>query len=173
MLILLRGLRFRDFQPIIKEDIMIKNIHFGDNIFFLGSLIKTLTEGFSLDVDEEYFIEKTVEDLFFIDGTLRRILNALKDNNLLIDRKEYLRNLLKADINYLDLINQIVEGKIAGSFNFGGFKDKFISVTEGIEDDISQISSMLSLNEEVEKSSELVSNEEFKFLLKEDNEDTG
>jgi len=152
---------------------MIKNIHFGDNIFFLGSLIKTLTEGFSLDVDEEYFIDKTVEDLFFIDGTLRRILNALKDNNLLIDRKEYLRNLLKTDINYLDLINQIMEGKIAGSFNFEGFKDKFISVTEGIEDDISQISSMLSLNEEVEKSTELVSNEEFKFLLKEDNEDTG
>ena len=72
-------------KPIIIL-MMNERFNYDDNIFFLNSIIKTLDNGFFLDIDANYFTDKIVEDLFFIDRCIRKILESLNKNQLMIRR---------------------------------------------------------------------------------------
>ena len=150
---------------------MIRNIHFDDNIFFLNSLIKALKTGLSLDIDEDYFIDKILEDLFFINNTLKRILNSLKNNSKLINQRELFRSLLKTEQKYLNLINEIMSEKTVETLNFKPYLPKILTVKKDLEEDIDDIDECLSYTGETDRNTELVSSEEFKFLFKDDSEE--
>ena len=55
-------------------------VHYEDNLFFLHSILRTLESGLRLDIDPEYFKDKILEDIFFIDASLMRTFSALKEN---------------------------------------------------------------------------------------------
>lgn len=72
---------------------MAQKIHYQDDLFFLTLTIKTLRDGLNLDIDAHLFLEKTVQDLVFIGTALDSLFSSLRDNERLIDRQEYLREL--------------------------------------------------------------------------------
>jgi hypothetical protein len=65
---------------------MTTKIHYDDNIFYLDSMVKTVKSGLSLDIDPEYFIDKVIEDILFLDSALLRTFASLKANFYLIKR---------------------------------------------------------------------------------------
>jgi len=150
---------------------MSMKVHYEDNLFYLTILIKNLKTGLALDIDPEYFIDKIIEDIFFVDSSLVRSFNSLKANPHLIKRKEYLRALLRAKKVFIDFLEEVVNGKLAFSPNLEPFFPKFRnSLSEHIRDS-SEIHALLeepSATEEPEN--DIISPTEYQFLLEEDEE---
>ncbi|GHV52605.1 hypothetical protein AGMMS49579_10130 [Spirochaetia bacterium] len=67
---------------------MNKRINFEDNIFILNARTRVIRDLLILDTDPELFLEKTIEDIDFIDHTLEIILKNLVENERLLERNE-------------------------------------------------------------------------------------
>jgi hypothetical protein len=80
-------------------------------------MVRVLKNGLTLDIDSAYFLDKVVEDLLFIDTALSKIFAKLKENTHLIERNEYLRNLMLAKSSFSDLLEDLAESKIGLDFS--------------------------------------------------------
>jgi len=148
---------------------MSMKVHYEDNLFYLTTLIKNLKTGLTLDIDPEYFIDKIIEDILFVDSSLVKSFNSLKANPHLIKRKEYLRALLRTKKVFIDFLEETVNGKLAFSSNLEPFFPKFrFSLTEHIQDS-SEIHALLEQPSAIEEpDGDVISPAEYQFLLEED-----
>ncbi len=148
---------------------MTKKIHYDDNIFFLDTMIKTVKSGLSLDIDPEYFIDKVIEDLLFLDGTLLLIFSSLKGNLYLLKRAEYLRSLLRGEKNFLDLVDAILEKKIPFSEHLTPLFDKLRTLRAEHLQACQEMKRLLTESrEEPYPGADVISPTEFHLLLKGD-----
>jgi hypothetical protein len=72
---------------------MNKRINFEDNIFILNGRIRMIRDLLVLDTDPDLFLEKTIEDIDFIDKTLDALLGNLIENKRLLERDAEFDNL--------------------------------------------------------------------------------
>jgi hypothetical protein len=72
------------------EPTMNKHINLQDNIFILNSRLKILRDTLILDVDPSLFLEKTLDDIIFLDHALEVLLGQIRDNNRMFERNEVL-----------------------------------------------------------------------------------
>jgi Mg2+ and Co2+ transporter CorA len=148
---------------------MAAKTNFDDNIFFVNTIVKTLKAGISLDIDPEYFREKMVEDILFVDSSLSRIYAALKENEHLIKRAEYLRNLARAKRIYADFLTDVLEGNLTFSANLDGYFSKFRASRSENLADVQEIHHLLDRPGHPEAEQEdIISHEEYKYLLEDD-----
>ena len=84
----------------------LKKIRYDDNIFFLTSLIRSIDEAIQLDVDPEFFVEKIIEDILFIDSTIQKLYLILKNNSRLLDSHIYLHCIVKVKKCFTDLLEK-------------------------------------------------------------------
>ena len=61
-----------------------------------------------LDVDPELFLEKTLEDISFVDNTLKILLGQLEENQLFIGKEELLAHLSKAEWQFSQVIFELL-----------------------------------------------------------------
>jgi hypothetical protein len=94
---------------------MNKRINFEDNIFVLNTRIRMIRDLLILDTDPELFLEKTMEDMGFIDATLAFLLESLLKNERLIERDEQFYNLSETERQFSGVLSEILEG--AGSIS--------------------------------------------------------
>ena len=129
--------------------------------------MKILENCLKLDIDEDIFLDKIVEDLFFIDRVLEQILESLRSNPLLIVRHEHLRGILRAKNNFVTLLTRIIRSESGISFDFTPFTDKIQNCIDSHEKGIGEIRAIITDRPQTEDSEELVSSEEFEFLFRE------
>ena len=100
-----------DFQVYFadKEFIMNKRINFEDNIFILIIRIRMIRDTIILDADPELFLEKTLDDICFVDQTLRILLKYLEENHLLIEREELLEHFSKTELQFFRALEELLE----------------------------------------------------------------
>jgi GAF domain-containing protein len=67
---------------------MNKRINFEDNIFVLHARIRMIRDLLALDTDPDLFLEKTIDDINFIDRTLEILLGNLAENRRLLEREK-------------------------------------------------------------------------------------
>ncbi|MDR1100438.1 MAG: hypothetical protein LBL28_08170 [Treponema sp.] len=72
---------------------MNKHINFEDNIFILNVRIRMIRDTLTLDTDPELFLEKTLEDIDFINNALEALLGNLVENKRLLERDMEFDNL--------------------------------------------------------------------------------
>jgi hypothetical protein len=65
---------------------MNKRINFEDNIFILYTRLRMIRDLLALDTDPDLFLEKTIDDINFIDTTLDILLRNLIENKRLLER---------------------------------------------------------------------------------------
>jgi hypothetical protein len=65
---------------------MNKHINFEDNIFILYARIRMIRDLFALDTDPDLFLEKTIDDINFINKALETLLGNLIENRRLLER---------------------------------------------------------------------------------------
>ena len=106
---------------------MQNRIHYEDDLFYLTLVIKNLREGFRLPLDAEFFREKALDDLRFVEATLRRFSDNLQENSLLIRRAEYLHSLVKAEGDFLRLVAELLQNQLVFSENLGDFIEELAS----------------------------------------------
>ncbi len=86
---------------------MAARVNYEDNIFYLSTIIKTLSTGVSLDIDSNIFREKVIEDIAFVHSSITRLHNSLRDNAYLIRRTEYMRDLSRAVQLFISLLEKL------------------------------------------------------------------
>jgi hypothetical protein len=94
---------------------MNKRINFEDNIFILNTRIRMIRDLLILETDPDLFLEKTMDDLGFIDLTLAFLLGNLLENERLIERDEQFHNLSETERQFSEVLSEILEG--AGSIS--------------------------------------------------------
>ena len=86
---------------------MNKRINFEDDIFLLMIRIRMIRDIITLDADPELFLERTLDDIFFIDQTLKTLLGDLERHSHLIERDELLEQLSNADEQFSQVLKDL------------------------------------------------------------------
>jgi hypothetical protein len=86
---------------------MNKRINFEDDIFLLMIRIRMIRDIITLDADPELFLEKTLDDICFIDQTLKTLLGELERNHHLIERDELLEQLSNTEGQFSQVLKDL------------------------------------------------------------------
>ncbi|MDR3168129.1 MAG: hypothetical protein LBT93_09300 [Treponema sp.] len=109
---------------------MNKRINFEDNIFILTQRIRIIRDLVALDADPELFLEKTIEDVDFIDTTLGVLLDSLVKNNRFIERELQYENLSELEWQFSQALRELLSGSgNISAANFPMIREK-ISIME-------------------------------------------
>ncbi|MDR2048293.1 MAG: hypothetical protein LBP69_02455 [Treponema sp.] len=90
---------------------MDKRMNFEDSIFILNVRIRMIQDMFVLDADPGLFLNKTMDDLAFIDLCHESLLSSLKNNDRLIERDEQLYNLSESERIFCELLFELSHGE--------------------------------------------------------------
>ena len=150
---------------------MAERVHYNDDLFFISSQIKCLHHGLSLEIDADHFLDKVIEDIFFIDGALGKIYANLKSQGLLIHRHEYLKNLLRAERSFVEFLTAILSGGYPFTAHLETFFGRIKTSRSRHGQYIAEIQGLLQ-GEVVtgDDGENLVSDQEYKILLDESKE---
>jgi hypothetical protein len=85
---------------------MNKRINFEDDIFLLMVRIRMIRDIITLDADPELFLERTLDDICFLDQSLKTLLGNLEHNHHLIERDELLEQLSNAEGHFSQLLKE-------------------------------------------------------------------
>jgi hypothetical protein len=94
---------------------MNKHINLQDNIYILNGRVKILRDLLILDTDPALFLEKTIEDINFMDHALDTLLEHLRDNNRGFERNEVLDYLSDLEWDFSQVLGEFSGG--AGSIS--------------------------------------------------------
>lgn len=151
---------------------MAAHTNYDDDIFFLQTMVKTLRTGLTLEVDRSLFRDKVIEDLLFVDKTLQRISGSLEASHYLIRRSEYLRDLLRAKRAFADFLDEIIAGSLPFAANLDSVVDALQSARTQHVRDIADIQTAMDREGESGEPQDVVSQDEYRFLLRSDEEDS-
>jgi hypothetical protein len=150
---------------------MASKVHYEDDLFFLHSILRTVEAGLRLDVDHEFFQDKILEDIFFIDATLMRLFSSLKENPYLINRITYLRSLRRTIVAFSDFLSQFVRGDLGFHAAADAYTERLTAAVHSHENVRREIDLILDQEDADEEPAALVSSEEYGFLLASDDDD--
>jgi hypothetical protein len=92
------------------NDTMDRHMNIEDNMFVFNVRIRMIQDLLLLDTDADLFLNKTLEDLEFIDLGLTSLLSVLKTNVRLIERDEQLFNLSESERLLSELLMELIHG---------------------------------------------------------------
>ena len=164
--------RTGEIAPTI-EDGMATRVNYDDNLFYLMTLTRALRSGLQLEIDPDYFRDKIVEDMFFIDRTLEQVHEALRINTYLINRKDHLRELMRAKRNFADMIDEVLENRFPFAEHLEPFRAKLTGAREQHIRDISDIQKSMDTGTGEEDQQTIVSQDEYRFLFQNDEDEPG
>lgn len=144
---------------------MSAKIHYEDNLFFLHSILRTVEAGLRLDINVEFFGDKILEDVFFVDAMLLRTMAALKENDQLVNRTAYLRSLRRTVTAYSSFIDRAIAGDLGYNDIFSPYTEKLTASAAAHSSIRREIDALLDRIEPDEETNNIVSSEEFGFLL--------
>ncbi|HCM27132.1 MAG: hypothetical protein A2Z99_11715 [Treponema sp. GWB1_62_6] len=90
---------------------MAKRIQFEDDIFYISLIVRNLCDCLALDLDPDLFLERTVNEISFVERALDRMSIELIANDRLIERNEQLQNLAEAEARFADLLMALSSGE--------------------------------------------------------------
>ncbi|HEC62063.1 MAG TPA: hypothetical protein ENI27_07400 [bacterium] len=145
---------------------MTKRINYADNIFFMNLILKQLTSGLLLSIDAEFFLDKLYDDISFLDSTVGKILRSLKDNEQILNRLEYLKGLERLNQHFIDFLSGVVEGRFSFSNNLEYLFQQLNIMKVNRQQELLEIGSIIRNSQgPLGETNQMVSEEEFKFLL--------
>ena len=150
---------------------MATRVNYEDNLFYLMSVTRTIRSGLQLELDPDYFRDKLVEDIFFVDRTLEQIYEALRTNSYLINRRDHLRELMRAKRNFADMLDEVLEGEPAFAASLNTFRSKLSGARDQHVRDISDIQKAMDSGTPEEDQQTIVSQDEYRFLFQNDEGD--
>ena len=148
---------------------MAVQINYEDNIFYLTTQIRNLKNGIKLDINPDFFKDKFVEDILFIDSGLRKIYQSLTRNVYLIHRNDYLRSLQRAKKAFVVFMEEIESGVSPFCAKLSPFRKQLAASKDTQQNEIKEIHQQLNSGNDASLDSngeDVVSQEEYQFLFK-------
>jgi len=147
-------------------------IHYEEDLFYLTLQMKGLREGLRLTIDADYFQDKFLADLRFVDETLDKVLATLKENPNLIRRAEYLYNLVKVQGAYLELIADLLVGTGDIREALAPYRNEFLRRQESHDADVHEIRTLLRLVSQEDEREDVITPDELSLLTRIDETET-
>jgi hypothetical protein len=148
-------------------------IHFDDNIFFVSQYIRLLLQDLKLNIDGSYFDGKVDEDIRFLNRTLSEIHSLLNEQPAGFERNQNLRFLAKNKMLFAEMLDMIVSGTLGSSLDLTPFFQEYTEMAEWQRRETDEIRETLQESLSQDDLSELISQEEYRFLLGEDDAGAG
>jgi hypothetical protein len=140
-------------------------VHYEDNLYFLHSIVRTTDAGLRLDIDPEYFRDKVLEDILFLDAALLRLYSSLKENPQLINRARYFRALRRTIVAFVEFLRRLLDEEISIGDIAQSYHGKLSSCLHTHERVCAELDSILDSNGAEEESADTISSQEYGFLL--------
>ena len=83
---------------------MLKNTAFHDNLYQLAKIVNITTEGLSLELSENMFLDKTLADISFISDTLQTLFAEVQNLSHLPEYLPIMQSLYSCETDYLLLL---------------------------------------------------------------------
>ena len=147
---------------------MTARIHFDDNVYILQVYIQTLQTTLKLEADPQFFLDKCIDDFFFLDTTLCHLHKALSENEFLVKRQEYFRLLLHCKQEFISVANGLVQGQYTMSAHTKPYASRILQSAKRQEDEYDEIRRKWMKDQETDSAPTGLSSEEYEFLLGED-----
>ncbi len=149
---------------------MANTVNYEDSLFYLMTVTRTLRSGLQLEIDPGFYLEKIVEDIFFIDRTIEQIHGTLKGNTYLINRREHLRQVMRAKRSFADLMHELIEGNLSFGKHLAGIRERLAAAHEKHVRDISDILRAMEVSSTQDDQQAIVSGDEYRFLFQNDDQ---
>ncbi len=88
---------------------MINEINYEEDLFLLKGLIKFWSEGIQIPGDPDFFSEKLMDDLDFIEAILTKLWKSIQSNGNFIFRGEMLHDLVNTKTTFAILLSSILQ----------------------------------------------------------------
>ena len=147
---------------------MATKVHYEDNLFFLLQLTRTLEAGMSLDIDSEFFRDKILEDLLFVGEVSAKLFESLHEKTHLLRRREHLRSLLRANQHMIGVLRGLENNSLPFSAQLSSYRERLRALLSEQEQIHSTTKALLDAPIPEDDNRDQVSEEEFRFLLKND-----
>ena len=144
---------------------MLQKINYEDDAFYLLLMAKRLHDGLKLDIDPEHFLDKIIDDIFFIDEVIGELYNSLRQSSL-IHKPQYMRCIQRVKKILVDLIDDIIMRRVPMANYTDEFKENLTNIVEIHRRDVLEIRSFLSnFADETAENEQIVSDKELRFLF--------
>jgi hypothetical protein len=148
---------------------MSHKVNYGDNIFFLNMKVRTLKNGLRLDIDKDLFLEKINEEILFIVVAVEKIYQLLKESSLIVNRLDSLKSIQRLKGQIISLLTSILDGHASCSSLMEDRYSQYKTVRENFLHNIEEIKSIITgINEKAMEEQYIISEEEYKYLLSND-----
>lgn len=145
---------------------MAKMINYGDSLFVLGEMVRTVRDALRLEIEPSVFFNKLVEDISFVESALDKLFESLQSSPLLIDRNEHLKNLMRSENELADLLDGLVHERYRLSEEFRPFRSRFETVIESRRARAAEVKAAITQSEPLAgENGDMISPAEYEFLL--------
>ncbi len=151
---------------------MTRRVNYEDNIFYLALIFKGISASLKLNIDTNLYRDRIVEDIRFLDKTSSNIFQSLKANHLMIDRLAHMKGLQKLNRDIIALLEEILEERIPLASSLEQDFDLLQRIQSNRESELAHIKEMVVEHNNASPDQEqIVSEEEFKYLLSSEEEE--
>ncbi len=140
-------------------------IHFDDDIFYLNQYVRLYIRSLKLDIDGMYFARKVDEDIHFLDHHLSNLFSSLTSKPHHSELQQNLRFLNKTKLLFCELLELILDGQTGTHLDLSGYFDEYRQAKARQYEEVEEIRGILKEILSSENQSELISSEEYRFLL--------
>lgn len=144
---------------------MKQKIHYENDIFYLKTYIRILSDALKLNIDSFIFAEKTLEDINFIENIIQKLYTSLQENPHLIRRNDHLLSVLEVKKYFITYIDSLTNNGNPYSNDLKQAFPKLRRLVANHTRDLTVIQSRLSTPETGDVDSEQISENEMSFLL--------
>jgi hypothetical protein len=144
---------------------MKQKIHYENDIFYLKTYIRILSDGLKLNIDSFIFAEKTLEDINFIEKIIDKLYASLEENTHLIRRSDHLLSVLEVKKYFISYLETLTRN---GNPFSNDLKQAFPKLRRSVANhtrDLSIILGLLKNSGNINTDSEHISENEMSFLL--------
>ena len=146
-------------------------IHYEEDSFLLKEMLKTLRRGCSIDIDSSIFLEYAINQLLFINKALKELVSSITDS-VHLKSPEHIRELLRVSETFTGLVDDLLNDRLSFSACCRSYTEDFRKISaEHIESAI-KLKELLDSVNTVNEQEQLVSEEEFMFLFKDEESET-
>lgn len=144
---------------------MKQKIHYENDIFYLKTYIRILSDALKLNIDSFIFAEKTLEDINFIESTIGKLYTSLQENPHLIRRSDHLLSVLEVKKYFINYLENLTRNGNPFSTDLKQAFPKLRRQVATHTKDLAEIKAQLSTKAPINNESEQISENEMNFLL--------
>jgi hypothetical protein len=156
--------------PIIEVQ-MTRKINYEDDIFTLALQVRCLQDTLKLEVDPDLFKDRIVGDIVWIDSTIGRLFQSLRESSLYVKRQEHLKELQKLKHAFADALDALVENRSPLAAHLPERMAEIRAIRDSHARDVDEIKALLA-GKGAPEEEHMVSREELKFLMTSDEEES-